>query len=161
MCGIYGQISDKPARAESGLSIRHRGPDDAGAQVFPVAGANKLVSLVHRRLSIIDLSPAGHQPMSNENDTVWIIFNGEIYNFEELRVQLAAAGHQFRSKTDTETLIPGYEEWGQEIVDLGGRRIIRSEEHTSELQSPDHLVCRLLLQKKKNSIATRLTTTHQ
>jgi len=116
MCGIYGQISDKPARAESGLSIRHRGPDDAGARAFPVEGANKLVSLVHRRLSIIDLSPAGHQPMSNEDDTVWIIFNGEIYNFEELRLQLAAAGHQFRSKTDTETIIHGYEEWGEEIV---------------------------------------------
>lgn len=116
MCGIYGQISDSPARPECGLSIRHRGPDDAGEQVFPVPGTGVIVSLVHRRLSIIDLSPAGHQPMTNEDGSLWIIFNGEIYNFQDLRTQLLAAGHRFRSKTDTETILHGYEEWGDEVI---------------------------------------------
>jgi asparagine synthase (glutamine-hydrolysing) len=116
MCGIYGQISNRPATIDSGLSIRHRGPDDAGAQVFSVPGTDLSVSLVHRRLSIIDLSPAGHQPMTNEDGTIWITFNGEIYNFQELRLQLLAAGHQFRSKTDTEVIIHGYEQWGDEVI---------------------------------------------
>jgi asparagine synthase (glutamine-hydrolysing) len=116
MCGIYGQISNSPARRECGLSIRHRGPDDAGEEVFPVPGTNLSVTLVHRRLSIIDLSPAGHQPMSNEDGTVWITFNGEIYNFQELRGQLLAANHKFRSKTDTETIIHGFEEWGEGVI---------------------------------------------
>jgi asparagine synthase (glutamine-hydrolysing) len=116
MCGIYGQISDSAAPRECGLSIRHRGPDDAGAEVFPVPGTNLSVTLVHRRLSIIDLSPAGHQPMANEDGTIWITFNGEIYNFQELRAQLIHAGHRFQSKTDTETIIHGYEQWGDEII---------------------------------------------
>ena len=72
--------------------------------------------LSHRRLSIIDLSPAGHQPMTNEDGTVWIVFNGEIYNFLELRGQLVAAGHQFHSKTDTEVILHGYEQWGDDVV---------------------------------------------
>src|SRR4030088_2809936 len=100
MCGIYGQISDSPASNECGLSIRHRGPDDAGAQVFPVRGTNLCVTLVHRRLSIIDLSPAGHQPMSNEDGTVWITYNGEVYNHEALRAELEARGHSYPSNTD-------------------------------------------------------------
>jgi asparagine synthase (glutamine-hydrolysing) len=116
MCGIYGQISNSPVRKECGLSIRHRGPDDAGEQVFPVRGTDLSVTLVHRRLSIIDLSPAGHQPMSNEDGTVWITFNGEIYNFQELRARLLAANHRFNSKTDTETIIHGYEEWGDDVI---------------------------------------------
>jgi asparagine synthase (glutamine-hydrolysing) len=116
MCGIYGQISKGPARKECGLSIRHRGPDDAGEEVFPVRGTDQFVTLVHRRLSIIDLSLAGHQPMSNEDGTVWIIFNGEIYNFQELRPQLLAANHRFSSKTDTETILHGYEEWGADVI---------------------------------------------
>lgn len=116
MCGIYGQIANNPARSACGLSIRHRGPDDAGEKVFPVQGTNLCVTLVHRRLSIIDLSPAGHQPMSNEDGTVWITFNGEIYNFQELRTQLLAANHTFKSKTDTETILHGYEEWGDDII---------------------------------------------
>ena len=116
MCGIYGQISKNPALNECGLSIRHRGPDDAGAKVFPVPGTGLSVTLVHRRLSIIDLSPAGHQPMSNEDGSVWITFNGEIYNFQELRTKLLTAGHKFASQTDTETIIHGYEEWGEEVI---------------------------------------------
>jgi asparagine synthase (glutamine-hydrolysing) len=116
MCGIYGQISTKPALNACGLAIRHRGPDDAGAKVFSISGTNLSLTMVHRRLSIIDLSPAGHQPMANEDKTVWITFNGEIYNFKSLRSELLAAGHEFRSKTDTETIIHGYEEWGEEVI---------------------------------------------
>ncbi len=116
MCGIYGQISNRSASRACGLSIRHRGPDDAGEQVFALPGTDLSVSLVHRRLSIIDLSPAGHQPMTNEDGTVWIVFNGEIYNFQALRKELIAAGHRFLSQTDTETIIHGYEEWGDDVI---------------------------------------------
>src|ERR1700731_2053692 len=116
MCGIYGQISNRLVLSECGLSIRHRGPDDAGAQAFPIRGTHLSIALVHRRLSIIDLSPAGHQPMSNEDGSVWITFNGEIYNFQELRTQLLRAGHRFHSKTDTETIVHGYEEWGDDVI---------------------------------------------
>jgi asparagine synthase (glutamine-hydrolysing) len=116
MCGIYGQISTSPALNACGLAIQHRGPDDAGAEVFSIPGTDLSLTLVHRRLSIIDLSPAGHQPMANEDDTVWITFNGEIYNFQSLRSELSADGHVFRSKTDTETIIHGYEEWGEEVI---------------------------------------------
>ena len=116
MCGIFGQIGPDPPVADCGLALRHRGPDDSGAQDFQVAGTGLHVNLSHRRLSIIDLSPAGHQPMSNEDGTVWIIFNGEIYNFQELRPELVAAGHRFRSRTDTEAIVHGYEEWGDQVV---------------------------------------------
>lgn len=116
MCGIYGEISDRPAAAECGQVIRHRGPDDAGEQIFALHNPKLFVSLLFRRLSIIDLSSAGHQPMPNEDQSVWIIFNGEIYNFQELREQLVAAGHHFQSRTDTETIIHGYEQWGEDIV---------------------------------------------
>lgn len=116
MCGIYGEISDRPAAVECGEVIRHRGPDDSGEQVFALRDPKLYVSLLFRRLSIIDLSPAGHQPMSNEDETVWIVFNGEIYNFQELREQLVAAGHRFHSKTDTEIIVHGYEQWGEGVV---------------------------------------------
>lgn len=116
MCGIYGEISDRRASTECGAVIRHRGPDDSGEQIFALPDARLFVSLVFRRLSIIDLSSAGHQPMTNEDGTVWIIFNGEIYNFQQLRAELLAAGHQFRSRTDTETIIHGYEEWGEGVI---------------------------------------------
>src|SRR5215467_1206639 len=116
MCGIYGEISDRPAPTACGEVIRHRGPDDAGEQVFALREPRLYVSLLFRRLSIIDLSSAGHQPMSNEDGTVWAIFNGEIYNFQELREQLIAAGHQFRSRTDTETIVHGYEQWGEDVI---------------------------------------------
>jgi asparagine synthase (glutamine-hydrolysing) len=116
MCGIYGEISDRPALPESGLAIRHRGPDDSGEQVFALERPRCFVSLLFRRLSIIDLSPAGHQPMANEDGTVWVIFNGEIYNFQRLRHELIAEGHVFKSRTDTETIVHGYEQWGEEII---------------------------------------------
>ncbi len=88
--------------------MTRRGPDDAGLQCGPG------FALGHRRLSIIDLSPAGHQPMENEDGLVVITFNGEIYNFADLRPALEAAGHRFRSRTDTEMLLHGYEQWGLE-----------------------------------------------
>jgi asparagine synthase (glutamine-hydrolysing) len=116
MCGIFGQIGSAPAGETCGSELRHRGPDDAGLKYFAISPGSIWVSLQHRRLSIIDLSSAGHQPMCNEDETVWITFNGEIYNFQELRAELLAAGHQFRSNTDTEVIIHGYEQWGNDLL---------------------------------------------
>lgn len=84
--------------------LAHRGPDDHGIYVDGPVGIG------HQRLSIIDISPAGHQPMSNEDGSIWIVFNGEIYNFKELRMELQGKGHVFTSHTDTETIIHLYEE---------------------------------------------------
>src|SRR6187397_2565439 len=91
--------------------IAHRGPDDAGHLV------SDNVALGHRRLSIIDLSPAGHQPMSNQDGSVWIVFNGEVYNFAELRPELEKLGYTFQSRTDTEVILHAYEAWGERCVD--------------------------------------------
>lgn len=91
--------------------LTHRGPD--GGAVYRSRG----ISLGHRRLSIIDLSDAGRQPMTNEEGTVWVTFNGEIYNFKELRTMLEEKGHRFESNTDTEVIVHGYEEWGESIVE--------------------------------------------
>src|SRR5258708_13278504 len=88
----------------------HRGPDDEGAVQFDG------VTLGMRRLSIIDLE-GGHQPMHNEDSTVWVVQNGEIYNHLELRKLLNAAGHSFNTQSDTEVLVHGYEEWGGELVE--------------------------------------------
>jgi asparagine synthase (glutamine-hydrolysing) len=115
MCGIAGQFNfqrREPVERETIIrmarSIAHRGPDDEG---FFVAGP---VGLGFRRLSIIDLS-GGHQPMSDAEETVWVIFNGEIYNYRELRAELQAKGHQFRTNSDTEVIIHGYKEWGTDV----------------------------------------------
>ena len=116
MCGIFGQIGSSPAEEKCGSELRHRGPDDGGLKYFSLANGATWVSLQHRRLSIIDLSSAGHQPMCNEDESIWITFNGEIYNFRELRAELVSAGHIFRSHTDTEVIIHGYEEWGHDVV---------------------------------------------
>lgn len=99
-------------------ALTHRGPDDAGLWISPgeAHAAVASVGLGHRRLSIIDLSHAGAQPMSNEDGSVWLVFNGEIYNFPELRPQLEALGHRFASHTDSEVIIHAYEEWGAECV---------------------------------------------
>src|SRR5207253_942720 len=91
-------------------AIEHRGPDDEG---YFASGP---VGFGFRRLSIIDLN-TGHQPLSNEDETVWIVFNGEIYNFQELRDQLTAKGHIFRTKTDTEAIVHLYEEYGPACVE--------------------------------------------
>jgi asparagine synthase (glutamine-hydrolysing) len=115
MCGIAGQFNfqrREPVERETivrmARSIAHRGPDDEG---FFVAGP---VGLGFRRLSIIDLA-GGHQPMSDAEETVWVIFNGEIYNFKELRAELEGRGHRFRTQSDTEVIIHGYKEWDTEV----------------------------------------------
>ena len=115
MCGIAGQFNfqrREPVERETivrmARSIAHRGPDDEG---FFVAGS---VGLGFRRLSIIDLA-GGHQPMSDAEGTVWVIFNGEIYNYRELRAELQSKGHQFRTNSDTEVIVHGYKEWGTEV----------------------------------------------
>lgn len=116
MCGIAGivRLDGTPVHAGHITQltdlIAHRGPDDAGVHVDGPVG------LGHRRLSIVDLSPAGHQPMPNADGSLWIVFNGEIYNHEALRHELVARGHAFRSGTDTEVILAAYREWGEACV---------------------------------------------
>ena len=108
MCGICGILDY--SRMETGIEepllrrmtdvIAHRGPDDAGVHV----AADKKIGLGFRRLSIIDLSPAGHQPMSDPSGAMWIVFNGEVYNHLALRKELEEKGYRYRSRTDTETI---------------------------------------------------------
>ncbi len=131
MCGICGEIDFKSGvRAESikrmCQALAPRGPDDEGIvlmrgnesfevrKLFTASpdGSGFEVGFGHRRLSIIDLSEAGHQPMCNEDGKIWIVFNGEIYNFQELRDRLEKKRHRFKSKSDTEVIIHAYEEWG-------------------------------------------------
>jgi asparagine synthase (glutamine-hydrolysing) len=95
-------------------TMAHRGPDDAGSFV----SEDRRVGLGHRRLSIVDLSPAGHNPMPNEDERVWITFNGEIYNHESHRASLIASGHEYRSRSDTETIIHLYEERGLDFLSM-------------------------------------------
>jgi asparagine synthase (glutamine-hydrolysing) len=112
MCGICGILDHQGRPIDPSLvdgmrdAMSNRGPDDAGTRVLP------LIVLGHRRLSIIDLSPRGAQPMSNEDGSVWLVFNGEIYDFEPLRAQLIELGHLFTSDSDSEVLVHGYEAWG-------------------------------------------------
>jgi asparagine synthase (glutamine-hydrolysing) len=116
MCGICGKINlnnepiDEALLRKMTSCLSHRGPDDEGLYI------KGNVSLGHRRLSIIDLSQFAHQPMSNEDGTIWIVYNGEIYNFLELRDVLIKKGHTFRSRSDTETIIHLYEEYGPECL---------------------------------------------
>ncbi len=114
MCGICGifepgrETAIDPTRIRAmSDTIRHRGPDDEGCYTAPGIG------LGFRRLSIIDVK-GGHQPLSNEDATVWITFNGEIYNFEELNKQYLSTGHKFKTRCDTETIVHLYEELGEE-----------------------------------------------
>lgn len=96
-------------------ALAHRGPDDAGqyGKTIPTGkGAEITVGLGHRRLSIIDLSPDGRQPMTNEDESIWVVFNGEIYNHQALRQELITRGHRFRSRTDTEVMLHLYEDDG-------------------------------------------------
>ena len=116
MCGICGQFnfgSQAPVLRRDiermARSISHRGPDDEG---YYLAGP---LGFGFRRLSIIDLA-GGHQPMSDREETVWVIFNGEIYNFPELKRELEGFGHVFRTKSDTEVIIHGYKQWGDEVL---------------------------------------------
>jgi asparagine synthase (glutamine-hydrolysing) len=117
MCGIAGIVASDRLHADERNRltlmrdvITHRGPDDAGTYCDGQAG------LVHRRLSIVDLA-AGHQPLSNEDESVWIVFNGEIYNHEEIRPILEGLGHAYRTRCDTETIVHAYEQWGDACVE--------------------------------------------
>jgi asparagine synthase (glutamine-hydrolysing) len=116
MCGICGQFNFARSEPVESERIRrmtqtmvHRGPDDEG---YFLSGS---LGLGFRRLSIIDLA-GGHQPMSDAEETVWVILNGEIYNFKELRAELEQRGHSFRTRSDTEVIIHGYKEWGTEVL---------------------------------------------
>ena len=118
MCGLAGLAStrggaiDGELLARMGEAIRHRGPDDHGKWLAP----DRSVGLAHRRLSIIDLSPAGHQPMADLAGRAQLVFNGEIYNHLELRRELAARGHAFASHSDTEVILAAYLEWGDDCL---------------------------------------------
>lgn len=117
MCGIVGVISTEPFRERPPLAsmrdaMRHRGPDDAGEWW----STDNRVGLAHRRLSILDLSPMGHQPMLTDDGKLSIVFNGEIYNFAEIREELERLGHSFRSHSDTEVILAGYRAWGDACI---------------------------------------------
>ena len=143
MCGICGLVSfsdwvDKSTIFKMNNAIKHRGPDDEGfvalnsrsGESTPLAGKDSQVSLAplnsfagdadvflaHRRLSIVDTTVLGHQPMGNREKDLWITFNGEIYNYVEIRKELLALGYSFESNTDTEVLLAAYREWGKEFV---------------------------------------------
>ena len=118
MCGIAGRLNflsdefvDRRSLVEMGAVLQHRGPDGEGVWV------DRNVGFAHRRLSIIDLSSAASQPMCNEDGNVWITFNGEIYNFSALRIELEALGHAFRTHSDTEVVIHAYEQYGRRCLD--------------------------------------------
>src|SRR5271156_4573519 len=116
MCGICGKynfgnqapVHRRELQAMTD-SIAHRGPDDEGFYIDGPLGFG------FRRLSIIDLA-GGHQPMSDQDESVWVIFNGEIYNFHELKRELEGFGHVFRTKSDTEVIVHGYKQWGDEVL---------------------------------------------
>ena len=117
MCGIVGGVRWGRAEAPNDTylrrmiaALRHRGPDEFGTYVDGTAG------LAHARLSIIDLS-TGQQPLTNEDETLWIVFNGEIFNYVELRAELVALGHRFRTASDTETIVHAFEAWGDRCVE--------------------------------------------
>jgi asparagine synthase (glutamine-hydrolysing) len=117
MCGIVGKYNLNQESVSPELIKRmcdkliHRGPDDSGIYV------DGNVGLGHRRLSIIDLSESGHQPMSSQDKSIWITFNGEIYNFQELRKDLISKGYSFKSHTDTEVIIYLYQEYKEKCLD--------------------------------------------
>ncbi len=144
MCGIAGIYSLKEKPENSWIltmtnALKHRGPDDEGFLAVDlknreicnltntdskvsgrkIEGFEKTVNLLlgHRRLSILDTSSLGHQPMSNRDKTLWIVYNGEIYNYLELRKELKSIGYDFRTNTDTEVLLVAYEEWGERCLD--------------------------------------------
>jgi asparagine synthase (glutamine-hydrolysing) len=115
MCGICGLATATPTSLPAPLleamcrTLVHRGPDDQGIHI------GRSAALGARRLSIVDVE-GGHQPLANEDGTVWASHNGEVYNFPELRDELIAGGHKFATRTDTETIVHSYEEWGKEFV---------------------------------------------
>lgn len=117
MCAIAGIFNNNrtPVTSQSIKQMTdvmsHRGPDDEGIYI------SKNLGLGHRRLAIIDLTPTARQPMANEDETIWLVFNGEIYNYQELRLELIGKGHRFRSESDSEVILHSYEEWGETCVE--------------------------------------------
>ena len=122
MCGIAGIVARKQTQVISHslrdmtAAIAHRGPDDEGFFEAETRDGLHAIGLGHRRLSIIDIS-TGHQPLGNEDGSIQIVFNGEIYNFNELRQELLAWGHRFATASDTETIVHAYEEYGEACVE--------------------------------------------
>ncbi len=140
MCGIFAFLDLENSEVNSDIlekmsrSIIHRGPDDCGYAFFDLFGKQRalefkdmiertqaekfegVLAFGHRRLSIIDLTEAGHQPMCNETGKIWMIYNGEIYNYKELTEELKGKGHFFKSSTDTEVILHAYEEWGLDCL---------------------------------------------
>jgi asparagine synthase (glutamine-hydrolysing) len=114
ICGVFGQADEQLIKGML-ARIAHRGPDDEGVFVAETS-TNERVGLGHRRLSIIDLSPAGHEPMPDASGQIWLTFNGEIYNFKQLRRELESLGHSFRSETDAEVILYAYREWGSHCL---------------------------------------------
>jgi len=117
MCGIAGIVHESHSIFEETVIqmrdvMQHRGPDSADYRIWQDNG----IALIHLRLSIIDLSEAGRNPLSNEDGSIWITYNGEVYNYRALRQELEQLGHCFRSDTDTEVIVHAYEEWGDEHV---------------------------------------------
>src|SRR5579872_1066416 len=113
MCGIFGALTrlDDGVLELVGRRLAHRGPDAEGRY------RTDEVSLLHRRLRVIDLSEAAAQPFASEDGLVQLVFNGEVYNHKELRRELEAAGHRFRSRSDTEAILRGYLEWGEKAIE--------------------------------------------
>src|SRR5688500_4610844 len=116
MCGIAGLIDpsggavDRAVLGAMTSALTRRGPDGDGYWY------GRGVGLGHRRLRVIDLSVAADQPMANEDGTIQVVFNGEIYNFADLRAELMGHGHTFRTRSDTEVIVHGYEVWGDAVV---------------------------------------------
>src|SRR6266550_2694064 len=118
MCGIGGLINQDPESRIGAMltAIEHRGRDDEGVWTSEPVNDGPRVCLGHRRLSIIDTSNAGHEPMISHDGRFVITFNGEIYNYRDLRAELAAKGHQFRTQTDTEVLLTAWQQWGEDAL---------------------------------------------
>src|SRR3954454_15631875 len=121
MCGIFG-IAARNAQIPAGLlergtqSLAHRGPDDSGTILLRDRNQSAEIGLGNRRLAILDLSPLGHQPMHDPETGNWIVFNGEIYNFREIRERLERDGARFQSHSDTEVLLKAYRRWSDACV---------------------------------------------
>src|SRR5438093_7908795 len=118
ICGIIGSDVNKAVTERQLLAMKrvltHRGPDDHGVYLAPQKGRIR-AALGHQRLSIVDLE-GGHQPMSNEGGDIWITYNGEIYNHQELRKDLQKRRHVYKTRSDTETILHAYEEYGEDCV---------------------------------------------
>ena len=143
MCGIVGILVRNTHIAPELLeqatrSLAHRGPDDSGTILLRETNSEIEIGLGHRRLAILDLSPLGHQPMHDPTTGNWIVFNGEIYNFRELRAELEKAGAEFKSHSDTEVVLAAYRVWGESFLTrLGGMfALLSGMRHESGFYSP-------------------------